>query len=376
MALASGTVLAELEGHPHALAVLASAVKPGGAPSHAYLFHGPGGAGKRAAARALATEWLAADASDADGARARVAAGAHPDLTWVAPSGAHEILVGDIDGPVVSAASKTPFEADRRVFVIERVDELGPQAANKMLKTLEEPPSYAHLILLTERLAEVMPTIRSRCQLVRFDAPSQQQVAADLEGLGTPAQTAMACARLSLGDAVRARALVSDEGVDLRRRAEEFARAALSGAVGTVRPWAGLLVAVRQRGDNIRAVIEARMASELELYPRNERRRVQTEWAERMRRARRRAETEALDLALALVSMWFSDLLRLAWGTPDLVRHCDRRSELEADGGRDPQRLRAAVELVEDTRLRFKLNVSEELACEALAYKLESELGW
>jgi DNA polymerase-3 subunit delta' len=340
------------------------------------MFHGPGGAGKRAAARALATEWLAAGASDDAGARARAAAGTHPDLTWVAPSGAHEILVGDIDGPVVGAASKTPFEADRRVFVIERVDELGPQAANKMLKTLEEPPSYVHLILLTERLAEVMPTIRSRCQLVRFDAPSEQQVAAELEALGTPEQTALACARLSLGDAVRARALVSDEGIELRRRAEEFACAALGGAVGQARPWVGLLAAVRDRGEKIRADIEARLDNELELYPRNERRRVRTEWTERARRARRRAETEALDLALALVSMWFSDLLRLAWDAPDLVRHCDRRSELEAHAGRDPQRLRAAAELVEDTRLRFKLNVSEELACEALAYKLESELGW
>jgi|SRR5689334_7270506 len=371
-----GLVLAELEGHPHALAVLASAANPSGAPSHAYLFHGPGGAGKRAAARALASEWLAAGASDEEGARARAAAGTHPDLTWVAPSGAHEILVGDIDGPVVAAASMTPFEADRRVFVIERVDELGAQAANKMLKTLEEPPSYVHLILLTERLAEVMPTIRSRCQLVRFDAPSEQQIAADLKGLGTPAQTALASARLSLGDAVRARALVSDEGIELRRCAEDFARTALGGTVGRVRPWAALLAAVRKRGENIRATIEAHVAAELELYPRNERRRVQTEWTERMRRARRRAETEALDLALGLVSMWFSDLLRLAWDAPELIRHCDRRAELEADGGRDPQRLRAAVELVEDTRLRFTLNVSEELACEALAYKVESELGW
>jgi DNA polymerase-3 subunit delta' len=150
----------------------------------------------------------------------------------------------------------------------------------------------------------------------------------------------------------------------------------LGGKVGQLRPWVGLLVAVRDRGEKVRAKIEARVAAELELYPRNERKRVQTEWAERTRRARRRAETEALDLALALASMWFSDLLRLAWGAPELIRHCDRLSELEADGGRDPQRLRAAVELVEDTRLRFKLNVSEELACEALAYKLESELGW
>lgn len=369
-------MLAELERHPHARAVLTAAVQPGGAASHAYLFHGPGGAGKRAAARALASEWLTGTGTDEAGARARALAGTHPDLTWVAPSGAHEILVGDIDGPVVAAASMTPFEADRRVFVIERVDELGPQAANKMLKTLEEPPSYVHLILLTERLAEVLPTIRSRCQLVRFDAPTEQQVADELEALGTPGQTARACARLSLGDAVRAKTLISEEGIELRQGAETFARTALTGTVGQVRPWLGLLAAVGDRGEKIRAEIEVRMAAELELYPRKERKRVQTEWAERMRRARRRGETEALDLALSLVSLWFSDLLRLAWAAPELIRHCDRRPELEADGGRDPQRLKAAVELVEDTRLRFKLNVSEELACEALAYKLESELGW
>ena len=86
------------------------------------------------------------------------------------------MLVSDIDGPVISAASKTPFESQRRVFVIERVDELGDEAANRMLKTLEEPPSFVHLILLTDRLVEVLPTIRSRCQLVRFDAPSVDEV--------------------------------------------------------------------------------------------------------------------------------------------------------------------------------------------------------
>ena len=94
------------------------------------------------------------------------------------PSGAHEILVSDIDQPVVAAASKTPFEGARRVFVIERVDELGDEAANRMLKTLEEPSDFVHLLLLTDRLTEVLPTIRSRCQFVRFDAPSVDQMAA------------------------------------------------------------------------------------------------------------------------------------------------------------------------------------------------------
>jgi DNA polymerase-3 subunit delta' len=367
-------VLAELDRHPHARAVLAPALGPDGTPSHAYLFYGPGGAGKRAAARAVATDWLATNAPDA-GARARVAAGSHPDLTWVAPSGAHEILVSDIDGPVVSAASRTPFEADRRVFVIERVDELGAQAANRMLKTLEEPPPFVHLILLTERLAEVLPTIRSRCQLVRFDAPSQGQVAQELQGLGVPELTALACARLSLGDATRARALASPEGSQLRGRAEAFSRAALDGEVDRIRPWDGLLAAVHSRGEKIRVEMEERVAVELELYSRSDRKRVQSEWSERARRARRRAETEALDLGLALVSLWFADLAQLAWHGNELVRHCDRMSELRAHRERDPLRLRAAVELVEDTRLRFKLNVSEELACEALAYRLERRLS-
>lgn len=369
-------MLPELDRHPHARAVLAPALAQDGAASHAYLFHGPGGAGKRAAARAVAAEWLAANAANPESARARAVDGAHPDLTWVAPSGAHEILVGDIDRPVVAASSMTPFEADCRVFVIESVDELGPQAANKMLKTLEEPPSFVHLILLSDRLAEVLPTIRSRCQLVRFDAAPEKQVASELESLGAAPQAALASARLALGDADRARMLTSPEGAQLRQRAEAFARAALAGEIAQSRPWVGLLAAVRERGEHVLAQIETRLAAELELHPRKDRRRVQSEWAERGRRARRRAETEALDLALALVCLWFSDLLRLAWGAPDLIRHCDRREELQADMGRDPQRLRTAIEAVEDTRQRFQLNVSEDLACEALAYRLEDILGW
>src|SRR6202035_620686 len=171
IAIASMRMLSELEGHAHARAVLAPALSGRSQPSHAYLFHGPGGAGKRSAARAVAAELLTAGSPDPEGARLRALSGSHPDLTWVVPSGAHEILVSDIDQPVVAAASRTPFEGARRVFVIERVDELGDEAANRMLKTLEEPSRFVHLLLLTDRLTEVLPTIRSRCQLVRFDAP-------------------------------------------------------------------------------------------------------------------------------------------------------------------------------------------------------------
>jgi DNA polymerase-3 subunit delta' len=234
-------MLAELERHAHARAVLSPALEAGGQASHAYLFYGPGGAGKRSAARAIAAELLAAGSPDPASARARVSSGAHPDLTWVAPSGAHEILVSDIDGPVISAASKTPFEAACRVFVIERVDELGDEAANRMLKTLEEPASFVHLILLSDRLAEVLPTIRSRCQLVRFDAPTVEETARALEALGEDHQSALACARLALGDGERARELAGTEGQALRTAAERFARAAISGETARSEPWSDVL---------------------------------------------------------------------------------------------------------------------------------------
>ena len=368
-------MLAELERQPTARALLGPALRPGGRPSHAYLFHGPGGAGKRAVARAVAAELLSEGSPDQRSARSRVASGSHPDLTWVSPSGAHEILVSDIDRPVVAAASKTPFESARRVFVIERVDELSDEAGNRMLKTLEEPAAFVHLILITDRLAEVLPTIRSRCQLVRFDAPPAEQVAADIEATGVEPLTALACARLGLGDADLARELASAHGVTLRSAAERYARAALAGETVERTPWTELLEAVKARGEAVRVELEQLAAADLELYPRRERKRVETEWADRARRAKRRVETAELDLGLQLVTLWFSDLAVLAWGAADLVRHLDRGALLAADAGREPANLRAAIDLVEDTRLRFALNVSEDLACEALAYRLERALA-
>ena len=369
--------LAELDRHPHARAVLAPALEHPPRPSHAYLFHGPGGAGKRAAARALAAELLCAGAPDVANARARVAHGTHPDLTWVVPSGAHEMLVSDIAGPVIAAAARTPFEAARRVFVIERADELGDEAANRLLKTLEEPAAFVHIILLTDRFGEILATIRSRCQTVRFEAPSEADAVAAVGELGVGEDEALACVRLSLQDAERAAELAGAEGRALRGAGEAYARAAIAATMAATRPWTAILAAVRARGEVAAETLEAHKAAELELLPRKERRRVETEWSERIRRARRRVQTGALDLALQVVALWFSDLAALALDAPDLVRHADRPAALREDAavGVTPVRLRAAIELVEETRRRFELNVSEELACEALAYRLESVLS-
>ena len=367
------SALASLETHPHAAAVLGAALAQ--TPSHAYLFHGPAGTGKRSAARAFAAELLSRDAPDPDGARGRVLSGSHPDLTWVAPSGAHIMLRGDIDQAVVAQVSHTPFEASYRVFVLERVDTMDDPAANTLLKTLEEPPGYVVLILLTDRPTQVLPTIASRCQPVRFDPLAPDALAARLEAEGVEPGAARACARLSLGDGERALALALGEGPALRSRAEAFARAPLHAQVGSAQPWNELLGAARKLGQAAESEVEAALAEELEYLPKKEHRRKQTEFTERSRRAARRAETGAIDHALQLAGLWYRDLGCLAAGAGELVLNSDREEALGADALDDGAALREAVDLVEDTRARLPFNVSYDLALQALAYRLEALLS-
>jgi DNA polymerase III subunit delta' len=366
-------LLPGIDAHPHARAVLYPALPPQGRPSHAYLFHGPAGSGKRTIARAFAAALLAEGARDPGTVGERVRRGSHPDLTWVTPSGAAEMLVSDIEEPVVASATRTPFESARRVFVIEGVDAMNDQAANRMLKTLEEPPSFAHLLLLSDRREDVLATIVSRCQQVRFDPLPSARIAERLQGV--EGERAHACARLACGNARLAARLASEEGGALRASAEDFVRSALAGETSG-RPWLGLLEVAKAAGAGAGAEAQERIAGELELLPSKERKRYEREGLEAGRRGERRVRTETLDLALQLGELWLRDVMCLCEGAPELIYAVDRRPELEYDaGGRDGMRLREGIELVGNSRLSLSLNVSEELALEALAYRLEGALS-
>jgi DNA polymerase-3 subunit delta' len=360
------SALPGIEAHPHARAVLCPALSGRGRPSHAYLFHGPAGTGKRAIARAFAAALLGEGARDPGSVAERVGRDAHPDLTWVTPSGAAEMLVGDIEEPVVAAATRTPFESSRRVFVIEGVETMNDQAANRMLKTLEEPPAFVHLLLLSDRPEDVLATIASRCQHVRFDPLPAGVVAERLAATeGVESERAQACARLALGDARQAALLASSEG---------FVRAALGGSTGD-RPWLGLLEVAKAAGGRAGEQAQERMARELELVASKERKRYEREGLDARRRGERRTRTRTLELALRLAELWLRDVLCVCEGAPELIYAVDRREELERDAReRDGARLREGIELLGDTRLSLSLNVSEELALEALAYRLEKLL--
>jgi DNA polymerase-3 subunit delta' len=355
-----------LDQHPHAAAVLGAALD--GRPAHAYLLHGPAGTGKRAAARDFAAALLA---RDSESARTRVLHGTHPDLTWVAPSGAHEMLRRDVQQSVVSAASHTPFESTHRVFVLERADTMNDEAANALLKTLEEPPPYVVLLLLTDNPSQVLPTISSRCQPVRFDPLPAAELAHKLQSRGIDPETATACARLSLGDGERALTLALSP--ELRARTEAFARAPVHGRAHAEQAWRPLLDQARGAGAAAKQEVEAALAEELQYLPRKEHRKRETEFTDRARRAERRASTGALEHSLQLIGLWYRDLACISAGAEELVHHSDRLDQLREDAAkRDGAAWRAAVAMVDDTRAALALNVSEELALEALAYRLES----
>jgi DNA polymerase III subunit delta' len=118
------------------------------------------------------------------------------------------------------------------------------------------------------------------------------------------------------------------------------------------------------------------LVSELELIPSKERKKHEREGTDTKRRAERRARTHTLDLGLRLAELWLRDMCCVSEGAHELIYAVDRLKELEQDAAaREGMSIRTGVELVTDTRLRLALNVSEELALEALAYRLQQLLG-
>ncbi len=350
-------------------------------PLHAYLFTGPRGSGKRAGARAFAAELIAEGAPDPADARRRALLdpSPHPDLVWLDPTGTQH-LVEEVRRRVIAAAAYRPFEGERRVFVIAQAEAMAEESQNALLKTLEEPARFAHLILISAEPEALLETVRSRCQTVAFAALSPEVTERRLaeRDPGIESTERHAVARLARGDLSLAVFLSSDSGRELRTGAESSVRAAAEGDLAAA-PWRGLLEAAESAGSRAGSDAEARAeaaAAELgEVRGPAARRRARL-GQEESRRAARRARTEALDLALVLVGSWLRDLAAAGEGADELVHNSDRLEQVrQLAEGTDPRRARRAAELVLDTRRRLQVNVGEELALEALFYRVAFLLG-
>jgi DNA polymerase-3 subunit delta' len=341
-------------------------------PSHAYLFRGPRGAGKRAAARAFAAEVLATASPDPEDARRRALLdpSPHPDLVWLSPTGAQH-MVEEVRERVIRAAAYRPFEGGKRVFVIEAAEAMRDESQNALLKTLEGPPDYAHLILLSSDQEGLLETVASRCQVVDFAPLPAEVLEAELVAEGHAAEEAAAAARLAAGDLERARLLLGDAGRQLRADVERCVSATLEGECAGA-PWKALLDRAKAAGEDAEAAAREALEEESEAGIK----RSAKDIADGAKRAGRRRRTEILALAFELCATCLRDLAALAAGVEEVVFNRDRLDVLRSQAqGLDPAAARGGAELVQETRRGLDLNVSEELALEALFFRLESLLA-
>jgi DNA polymerase-3 subunit delta' len=237
--------LAAIIGHAPIAGLLRTAVARGRVPQ-SLLFAGPPGVGKRAVAIALAQAVncpvrAAQGLDDACGrcpTCARIARGQHTDVSVIEKGDEPSIKIDVLRRALLDVVGYRPFEGERRVFIIDPADEIGPQGQDALLKTLEEPPPSAILILVSAFPDALLPTIQSRCRRLRFGPLAEEDVARILiDKAGMKAPQARALAAVSGGSVGRA---LEEEAGDL---ADDI-RAAL-----------GMLVAARGRdvGGRLRA---------------------------------------------------------------------------------------------------------------------------
>lgn len=201
----------DLRGHRAPLAALQRLVARGLA-GHAYLFEGPAGVGKDTVAQAflarLACVGALAEAADACGLCRSCAAllrSEHPDMTRIAKDGA-SIKIDQVRDSLKRLRYE-PTVGRIKGVLVESADLLREEAANALLKTLEEPPSATVFVLVTSKPQRLLDTIRSRCQALRFAELSLDDVAALLVAENVPADEARVAAALAQGSMHRAREL-------------------------------------------------------------------------------------------------------------------------------------------------------------------------
>ncbi|MBN2204127.1 MAG: hypothetical protein JW767_03805 [Thermoleophilia bacterium] len=360
--------------------------------SHAYLFAGPEGLGKLDLARELAVALVTSCAGcGACDECERARRGLHPDLAVIEAEG-DQIRIEQIDA-LVADLSLRPFSAARRVWVIpecERLSYINDAAANKLLKSLEEPPAHVHFLLVSDRVERVKPTIVSRCQVIDLAPISEAEVAEHLARVhGVSGDEAATLARLARGSVDRAARLAADARGP-RRREQYLVQAArlVGGPAGgpaggdgqTRRPGPAFIALLEAETAAVGEEVAARAAAEVAATEqafsdkRERERRVKAVEARAKREQLRRRRLAALD-ALDLLASWLRDLLALSCGAPATILNVDRRASLEESALAAPEVYRRLLGIIAATRGDLYLNIDQKLALQAMMVRFEEVTG-
>src|SRR5664279_1475277 len=216
-------------GQDRAVAMLQRAAER---PVHAYLLVGPRGSGIEIAARCFAALLIGADGDE------RVLRGRHPDVVEFRPVATTYSVERDVRDAILPAVHASPVETERKCVVLLEADRLNPESSNTLLKSIEEPPPRTIIILVAESAAELLDTIRSRCQQIDFGALGTDVLLAELERRGVPEARARLAAALAGGRLDRAVALsgslagLRDAFVDVPARVDGTGATTLALATG------------------------------------------------------------------------------------------------------------------------------------------------
>ena len=300
--------------------------------SHAYLFSGPRGAGKVTAALELAKALNCPsspldDCCDRCETCRRIQNGNHPDVVRISPEGA-SIKIDQVRR-LQREFSYAAAEAERRVVIIEQAETMTVEAANSILKFLEEPVTPMVAVLIADREDAVLPTIRSRCQQIRFVQPLPEHLEQRLIGEGMDPALARIAAHLA------------DGGEAARRLAggEEFAR-----LCEQVIKWSGEVLA--GRGD---ALIS-----------------LQTEWM------RGNPDKKTLETVLELMLLWLRDLLNRMLGRTEREVFTRWDAELRRQSaGWTPSRLVQAMDCVIQARRQLSGPVQPQAVFEQMVLAIQ-----
>lgn len=360
--------LAGLVGQEDAVRALrAAAAKP----VHAYLFVGPPGTGKMAAAMAFAAMLLCpAGGEDGCGTCARAALGLHPD-----------VVVFEREGPFLSiaqarevgrVAARTSLEGGRKVVILPELH-LARDSVPALLKTIEEPPAGTIFVVLADFVPPELVTIASRCAQVDFRPLAPGEVAAALVADGVAPERAEVLARSAAGRLDRARLLASDPEAEDRLGAWASVPARLDGSGATVAVLVDELLGRLERSS---APVVARQQAELAQLAQVENRVTPgpggraprtggrlKDLEERQRRELRRQRTDELRAGLAALAGAYRD------------RAVAAASRDGAPGAISPARATEAVALVDGLSADLAYNPGEVLALQALLVRLDRLAG-
>jgi DNA polymerase-3 subunit delta' len=383
-------VFAELTGQEIVVDQLRRAVaaaESGSGASHAWLFTGPPGSGRSVAARAFAAALLC----DSRGCGTcpschQVAAGTHADVLLVRPDGLSYGVRQTRD--LVLKAATAPVVGRWRIVLFEDADRATEQAANALLKAIEEPAPRTIWLLCAPYADDLPTTIRSRCRLVTLRTPPTAAVAGRLEREGVPAELALTAARVARGHIGRARRLATDPAA-AGRRADVLRLPTQVASMGQAFRAAAALV--RAAESEAAAVTEELDGPEREALRRafgegSTGKGVATairggagamsDLEARQKSRATRVKRDSLDRALLDLAAYYRDVLTLQLGADVELANASRADELRdlaaASGPADTVR---RIEAIMKCRERLELNVAPLLAVEEMSLSLMGRSG-